>query len=121
MRLNKVFTHSYYLSVPSMENTISIQKAFHNHTVYLSKDQCILRLSEYNELCHPLISLRNKLRGNRAANVVPEVEYQGSEKAATAADISLLLSCPSETTALKPGVSDFLVKQLPKCQIPVSY
>lgn len=87
---------------------------------YLSKDQYIFE-TEYNNLCHPLISLRNKLRGNRAANVVLKLQDQGSERVAAVAEISLVLPCPSETIALKPGMSDFLVKQLPKCQIPVSY
>jgi len=41
-----------------------------------------------------LVRLRNKLAGNRAANVVLKLEYQGSERVATCAEISLVLPCP---------------------------
>lgn len=84
---------------------------FYNHIVYLSKDLYIFSLSMMNcaiPLSSSGISSEAKL----------ELDYQGYERIATAAVISLVLLCPLETIVLKAEVYVF-VKHLPKSKISV--
>lgn len=74
---------------------------FYNHIAYLSKDLYIFSLSMMN--CATPLSSSGI---NSEAKL--ELDYHGSERIATAAVISLVLLCPSETIALKANIYDFV-------------
>lgn len=84
---------------------------FYNHIVYLSKDLYIFSLSMMN-CAIPLSS------SGFSSEAKLELDYQGYERIATAAVISLVLLCPLETIVLKAEVYDF-VKHRPKSKISV--
>lgn len=86
---------------------------FYNRSAYLSKDLYIFSLN--------MMSCATPLSSSEiSSEAKSELDYQESERIATAAVISLVLHCISGTVVLKAKEYDF-VKHLPKSKISFSY